>query len=109
MRKDWRQLAETVSVVGKSGDPHQILLDVLGLHPASVEFHQRNAESLEHIFNRAKFDGVAGRILQYIDSERLQEPRANCFANWVIKGHRSGCIGAFLLHEVEPAERTDRR
>lgn len=74
VRNDWRQLAAAVSFVGKSGDPHQILLDVLGLHPASVEFHQRNAESLEHIFNRARFDGVAGQIMRYIETERLQEP-----------------------------------
>ena len=74
MRADWRQLAATASFVGKPGDPHQILLDVLGLHPASVEFHQRNAESLEHIFNRAKFERVAGQVLRHIETARLQEP-----------------------------------
>jgi hypothetical protein len=74
MRTHWRELAAATSFVGNAGDPHQILLDVLGLHPASVEFHQRNAESLEHIFNRAKFEGIAGQILLSIQQAKLQEP-----------------------------------
>ena len=38
--------AET-SFVGKAGDAHQLLLDIVGLNPASVEFHSRMAESID--------------------------------------------------------------
>ena len=48
---DWQAFAQNVSWVGKSGDPHQILLDVLALHPSSVEYFSRNAESLAQLQN----------------------------------------------------------
>ncbi|GAA0418485.1 hypothetical protein Acor_19480 [Acrocarpospora corrugata] len=41
-----------------SGDPHQTLLDIVALHPASVEFHQRYAESINDLFNRFRFDNL---------------------------------------------------
>ncbi len=74
MRIDWVMLTRAVSYVGRTGDAHQILLDVLGLHPASVEFHQRYAESLHHIFNRAKLQGLAAQTLDYIQVSGMQEP-----------------------------------
>ena len=70
MRGDWAALAQAVSFVGKPGDPHQLLLDVLGLHPASVEFHQRYAESLDDLFNRAKLQGFGAQLLQSIQRAR---------------------------------------
>ena len=74
MRGDWATLARAVSFVGKSGDAHQLLLDVIGLHPASVEFHQRYAESLHHIFNRAKYQGLGAQLLESIQVRALQQP-----------------------------------
>ena len=46
----WRNLAGQVARVGADSvtgdtDPHQALLDIVGLHPASVEFHQRYAST----------------------------------------------------------------
>ncbi len=73
MRADWARLAQAVSHVGGTGDPHQLLLDVIGLHPASVEFHQRYAESLDHLFNRAKFHDVAGLIVEHVRTSPLQQ------------------------------------
>lgn len=54
---DWKPLVDRVSYVGKRGDldPHQILLDVLGLHPASVEYYPLQAESVEHKFYELAF------------------------------------------------------
>jgi hypothetical protein len=54
MQADWQQMLAKVSHVGKPGDPHQTLLDVVGLNAHSVEFHQRWAESQNDIFNRLK-------------------------------------------------------
>jgi hypothetical protein len=54
---DWQGLLGQVSYVGRFNDPdnpvdpHQLLLDVIGLHPGSVEFYQRYAKSLEEIHN----------------------------------------------------------
>ncbi|MDQ6701403.1 MAG: hypothetical protein M3Z36_14585 [Acidobacteriota bacterium] len=55
---DWKGLSAQVSYVGKDGDPHQLLLDILGLHPASVEFHSRYAESINELFNIINLYGL---------------------------------------------------
>jgi len=66
MRADWATFSQSVARIGQSGDPHQMLLDIVGLHPASVELHQRYAEGLEHLFNKVKFQGIAGLIAEHI-------------------------------------------
>jgi hypothetical protein len=48
---DWTALSAQASYVGKAGDAHQLLLDIIGLHPSSVEFYSRYAESLSELFN----------------------------------------------------------
>ncbi len=52
MDATWDSTLSKVSFIGKAGDPHQILLDVLGLHSNSVEFHQRYAQSIEQVYNQ---------------------------------------------------------
>lgn len=48
----WRELAEQVVDVGDAGsDPHQTLLDIVGLHPTSVEFYQRYSQSFTQHYN----------------------------------------------------------
>ena len=48
----WKQLAEQVVDVGDAGtDPHQTLLDIVGLHPTSVEFYQRYSQSFTQHYN----------------------------------------------------------
>ena len=44
--------------VGKPGDAHQMLLDIIGLHPSSVEYYSRYAESLTELFNIANIWGL---------------------------------------------------
>lgn len=63
IESDWSALLPQVPYVGKSGDAHQILLDVLGLHPASVEFYQRYAESFQQLYNRLNLQGLGGAFL----------------------------------------------
>lgn len=53
--KDWNQYLSKISYVGKSGDAHQLLLDIVGLNPDSVEFYRRYAESIESLYNRMLF------------------------------------------------------
>ena len=64
LREDWERMSSRVAYVGKSGDPHQVLLDVVGLSPASVEHYRRWAESLEQLSNRLKLEGLGGAFLQ---------------------------------------------
>lgn len=51
IREDFMELSDQVAFVGKEGDAHQILLEAIGLHASSVEFHQRNAKSFDHLYN----------------------------------------------------------
>jgi hypothetical protein len=55
---DWTLLSAQASYVGKAGDAHQLLLDIIGLHPASIEFYSRYAESLSEIFNIIQLWGL---------------------------------------------------
>lgn len=48
---DWDVLAREVGHVALPGDAHRTLLDIVGLHPASVEFHARYAQSLTQLYN----------------------------------------------------------
>jgi hypothetical protein len=57
----WRTASATVAHVGAAGDPHQILLDILGLHPTSAEYHIRHAKSLDELSSRAWLGGF-GKI-----------------------------------------------
>lgn len=73
MRGEWSRLAEGSAHVGMDGDAHRILLDLLGLHPGSVEFHQRYAESLDQLFNHARFKGLGAALLAGIEARHLQQ------------------------------------
>ena len=57
---DWASLADQVAFVGADGDPHALLLGILGLHPTSAEFYQRYAQSVEDYFNRLNLAGEGG-------------------------------------------------
>lgn len=60
---DWDATANDVSFVGRAdGDPHRMLLDIVGLHPGSVEWSHRYAENLQTVFNRLNLRGLGGFI-----------------------------------------------
>ncbi len=64
MEADITPLLSRVSYVGKqTEDPQQLLLDVVGLHPGSVEFQQRYAESATALYNRLRLAGGGSAFL----------------------------------------------
>jgi hypothetical protein len=52
MDQDWLTMSGSVSRVGQPGDPHQVLLDIVGLNSGSVEYYQRYAESFDQLYNK---------------------------------------------------------
>ncbi len=64
--KDWSNMSANAAFVGKAGDAHQLLLDILALHPASVEFHTRYAESVAELFNTVNLWGLGPDFWQAI-------------------------------------------
>ncbi len=75
MDRDWETMAEAVSFTGKTGDPHKILLDIVGLHPGSVEWSKRYAESLKTLYNRLNLQGFGGWIQSIILEMRREQSR----------------------------------
>lgn len=63
MSDDWSDLLDHVAHVSKDGDPHQLLLDIVGLHPSSVEFYSRNAQSFEQLLNTFALKGLGGAFI----------------------------------------------
>jgi hypothetical protein len=76
--EDWRVASEKVSRLGGdgagSGDPHQVLLDILALHPTSAEFHQRYARSVEDIYNREQLGGVGPTVVSALETLQMPQP-----------------------------------
>lgn len=70
---EWRKMLSDVSHVGKEGDPHQILLDILGLHGGSVEFYSRYAQSLNHLWNYFMY--ISSPAENWVDSITTGKPR----------------------------------
>ena len=72
MDDKWEELLPEVPYLGKDGDPHQILLDVIGLHAHSAQFHQRYAQSLQQVFNQllVQFGFLSGIKIAQALSER---------------------------------------
>jgi len=58
MALHWRWLSHRADFVGKNKDPHQVLLNVVGLHPSSVEYYQRYTLSMGHLWNTVKLNGA---------------------------------------------------
>jgi hypothetical protein len=71
---DWTQLASGVSYVGKPGDAHKTLLDIVGLHPDSAEYHARYAETLAELFNTMNLSGLGGFFLELVIAAALEVP-----------------------------------
>ena len=58
MQRDWSGLAAQAAHMGSGEDPHRLLLRVLGLEAASLEFDQRDADTRELHHNLLSFLGA---------------------------------------------------
>jgi hypothetical protein len=58
LERNWTGIADTLPFVGKVGsDSSDVLMNILGLHPTSVEFFQRLGYSDEYLGNLLSFKG----------------------------------------------------
>jgi hypothetical protein len=56
---DWRDMTAGIrSAAAPGDDPHATLLDILGLHPGSVEYAQRWTERFAHVRRRLALEGL---------------------------------------------------
>ena len=61
---DWTKMSSTAAYVGKTGDAHQMLLDIIGLQPDSVEYYWRYSESLTELYNVVNLWGFGPQFVQ---------------------------------------------
>lgn len=80
IQDDWARMSREAVHVGKPGDPHRMLLDIVGLHPSSVEYHFRYAESLRQLYNVANLWGSGPAFWQAVLATRLQAPGGELLA-----------------------------
>ncbi|WP_055564263.1 hypothetical protein [Streptomyces atriruber] len=92
--QDWRAASDKVARLGRppqpgedAKDPHQLLLDILALHPTSAEYHQRYAQSVEDIFNRENLGGRGSAVLPALDRLNMPGPLRALLARL---GHHNG-------------------
>ena len=83
---DWARLLDKVSHVGKSGDAHQILLDIVGLHPSSVEYYYRHAQSYAQIYNSLNFRGRGGNFVALLTKENYLKSGMDLLAGFGYTG-----------------------
>jgi hypothetical protein len=69
---DWMAMSQGASYVGKAGDAHQVLLDIVGLHPDSAEFYSRCAQTLSQLFNTLNLFGLGGPFAELVQ-EQIQQ------------------------------------
>jgi hypothetical protein len=69
---DWKAMAEGAAYVGKPGDAHQTLLDVVGLQSGSVEYRWRYSESLSEIYNIINLWGLGPEFWEALTALALQ-------------------------------------
>lgn len=76
MATDWTAAAaeHVRHLESETGDKHQLLLDLLAVHPTSAEHHQRYAQSLEDLFNRENLGGLGDTVLSTVDQLGLPGP-----------------------------------
>jgi hypothetical protein len=84
--EDWRAASARVTRLGTPGDPHQMLLDILALHPTSAEFHQRYAQSVEDVYNRENLGGLGPTVLPALDALQMPQPVRALLARFGVTG-----------------------
>jgi hypothetical protein len=95
---DWGEFAEQVTSLGRPGsDPDADLLDVLGLHPASAEFHFRYAESLDHIFNQANLFGLGGQFFGALAGAQLDAAALQLLQQLGYTGDKPEILNKYFL------------
>src|SRR5688572_299888 len=79
---DWTTLSRQAAFVGKAGDPHQILLDVVGLHPTSAEFYNRYAQSADQLVNYFRYYGIAAPFIAAMVEQIYTQSGLNLLASF---------------------------
>jgi hypothetical protein len=101
---DWSTMAANAAYVGKDDDrrdAHQLLLDVVGLHPSSVDFSSRDAESLSQLVNTVNLWGLGPDFVQAFALAQ-QDAAAGLLARLGYRGPEPDILQHFFLEQANP-------
>jgi len=99
---DWQAATAQVARLGADGDPHQLLLDILALHPTSAEYHQRYALSVEDLFNRENLGGHGTTVEPALDALGLPGPVRALLSRFGYTGTDPDLLRRLFLTEQQP-------
>lgn len=103
IQDDWKRMARKVAHTGSDGDPHQVMLDILGLHGGSVEFHNRLGESFEHIYNlylASRSNSGSNRNADTKETGETATPSQSATLTDVLQAVSNSIGGRMLLKEL---------
>ncbi len=106
---DWTAMSAGAAHVGRAGDPHQTLLDIVGLHPDSVEFHWRYSESLTELYNIVNLGGLGPAFWNALQSISLEQIAVGLLATPRLRRHAAGHPPARVPHRLGPDRARGRR
>jgi hypothetical protein len=98
---DWAALRSKVAHVGATGDAHQILLDIVGLHPASVEFHARYAETIDQLFNTVNLLGFGADFWRRLIADALDGPARALLARFGHQGPDPQILKQYFFKDAQ--------
>jgi hypothetical protein len=93
---EWAELVKQVSHVGKAGDAHQILLDIMGLNSGAVEYTQRFAKTAQQLFNEANLGGF-GELLGALVLAGLDQASTDLLAQLGYSGDKPAIMEKYYL------------
>jgi hypothetical protein len=97
---DWTTMSAAAAHVGKLGDPHQTLLDVVGLQPASVEFHWRYSESLTELYNIVNLWGLGPKFWQALRDRGTEAAGEQLLARLGAEGAQPDILGLAFMSDA---------
>ena len=100
----WNALVPGAAHVGRAGDLHQTLLDILGLAPNSLEFYRRNADSHDQYFNLLRAQGLGG-LFEIIRVHLTTQAGRQLLQSMGWNGDETPEVLKFIFHDGQEALR----
>jgi hypothetical protein len=106
LRLEWDAMTAQVPSLGAGGAPstdaHATLLGILGLHPTSVEFHTRYAQSLDHLVNQAGLSGWLENLYRAILQAQMDTPALELLERLGHRGDRPPLLDLYFHGDPKP-------
>ena len=101
---DWTRMSEGSAHLGATAaDAHEQLLGVIGLHPSSVEFHSRFAESISELFNTINLWGLGPDFIQALIALGLHGASTALLAQLGYTGAKPpDILSHYFLRDAQP-------